>query len=70
VNVLYNAVVDSVVLVGQVRKWPIVFAGENHELWNYFEVRALPQYFIVDDDRKIIATTVTDLEGELEMLKQ
>ena len=51
-------------------KWPIVFAGENHELWDYFEVRALPHYFIVNKEREIIASTVFDLETELEMLKE
>jgi thiol-disulfide isomerase/thioredoxin len=48
--------------------WPIVFAGEDHELWEYFEVRALPQYFIVNQDREIISSTVNNLEDELELL--
>lgn len=50
--------------------WPIVFAGEGHELWDYFEVQALPHYYIINQEHRIIASTVFDLEDELETLHQ
>ena len=43
--------------------WPVVFAGKDHPLWKYFRVSALPNYFIVDTDGKILATTIHEMEA-------
>lgn len=48
--------------------WPIVFAGEDHELWQTFRIKALPQYLILNKDRIIIKQLTANLSEELESL--
>ena len=43
--------------------WPIVFAGKDHPLWKYFRVSALPNYFIVDPQGKILVNTINGIES-------
>lgn len=49
--------------------WPIVFGGDqnyNKELWNYFNIVAIPKYYVVDRDG-IIINSLDNLD--LEYLK-
>ncbi len=42
--------------------WPIVFAGKGSKEWNYFQVRAIPHFYLVNPEGIIISETVDDLE--------
>ena len=46
--------------------WPIVFAGKDHPLWKYFRVSALPNYFIVDPEGKILVNTIHEIDTMIE----
>ncbi len=43
--------------------WPIVYAGKDHPLWEYFRVSALPNYFLVSPEGKILANTIHELDA-------
>ena len=42
--------------------WPIVFAGRGSDAWNYFQVRAIPHYYLVNPEGIIKDETVDGLE--------
>ncbi len=49
--------------------WPIVYAGRKAGLHQYFKIRAIPTYFIVDKNGLIVSTLVGgDPEHELKKL--
>jgi hypothetical protein len=50
---------------GRGYEWPIVFAGKNHPIWQYFRVGALPNYFIVDPEGNIVINTIHSVEENL-----
>ncbi len=43
-------------------QWPIVYAGEKSREWNYFKVRAIPHFYMVDPQGIIVDETVQNLE--------
>jgi len=53
-------------------QWPIVFAGRNSTLWDYFRIRELPAYYLVDANGKVVSkvlrnklqTEIIDLHGK------
>lgn len=49
--------------------WPIVFAGKDSTLWNYFNVRLIPAFVIVDKNGMIVShLTGKGLEEKIKQL--
>ncbi len=43
-------------------QWPIVYAGEKSKEWNYFKVRAIPHFYMINPEGIIVDETVQNPE--------
>lgn len=44
--------------------WPIVYAGDNEFIWNYFQIKMIPRYFFVDGNG-ILVHVAENLDEEI-----